>query len=100
MINHAALSSRRIPANARINIFSPLYTDPLVLAVLHTTILLIRNTSVSIMSGFNDVEPIARVLGQLKANALNVTALSGADTVGKATWLKMEVISLVLRSSY
>ena len=57
--------------------------------------LLLRNTSVSIGSAVNDVEPIAHARGQLKANALHVPALSGADTVGnfnqldKATWLKI-----------
>ena len=34
------------------------------------------------MSAVNDVDPIALVLGQLKANALHVPALSGAGTVG------------------
>ena len=53
---------------------------------------LLRNTSVSIVSAVNDVGPIARAIGQLKANALHVPALLGADAVGnfnqldKATW--------------
>ena len=41
------------------------------------------NTSVSIVSAVNDVQLNARALGQLKANALHVPALPGADTVGK-----------------
>ena len=57
--------------------------------------ILLRNTSVSMVSAVNDVEPIARALCQLKANALHVPAVSGAHTVGKfnqldkATWLKI-----------
>ena len=88
------LSSRRNPANARIVIFSP-DTDVLVLAVANNHLLL-RNTSVSMVSGFIDVEPIARALGRQRANALPALhALSGADTVGKfnqlgkATWMKI-----------
>ena len=60
MIHHAVLSSRRNSANARIVIFSP-DTDVLVLAVANHHLLL-RNTSVSMVSGVIDVEPIARAL--------------------------------------
>ena len=67
MIHHAVLSSRRNPANARIVIFSP-DTDVLVLAVANHHLLL-RNTSVSMVSGVIDVEPIARALGRQRANA-------------------------------
>ena len=91
MIHHAVFSFRRNPANARIVIFSP-YIDVLVLAVANHHLLL-RNTSVSMVSGVIDVEPIARALGRQRAHALH--AFSGADTVGKcnqlgkATWLKI-----------
>ena len=73
-------------------IFSP-DTDVLVLAVVNQHLLL-RNTSVSMVSGVIDVEPIARALGRQRANALPALhASSGADTVGKfnqlgkATWM-------------
>ena len=92
MIHHAVLSSRRNPANARIVIFSP-DTDVLVLAVANHHLLL-RNTSVSMVSGVIDVEHIARALGRQRANVLPALhAFSGADTVGKfnqlgkATWM-------------
>ena len=39
------------------------------------------------MSAVNDVEPIARALGQLKENALHVPAQ--LETLDKATWLKI-----------
>ena len=94
MVHHAVLSSRRNPANARIVIFSP-DTDVHVLAVANHH-LLFRNTSVSMVSGVIDVEPIARALGRQRANALHALhAFSGDDTVGKfnqlgkATWLKI-----------
>ena len=94
MIHHAVLSSHRNPANARIVIFSP-DTGELVLAVANHHLLL-RNTSVSMVSGVIDVESIARALGRQRANALPALhALSRADTVGKfnqlgkATWMKM-----------
>ena len=83
MIHHAVLSSRRNPANARIVIFSP-DTDFLVLTVANNH-LLFRNTSVSMVSGVIDVEPIARALGRQRANALH--AFSGDDTVGKCNQL-------------
>ena len=82
MIQHAVLSSRRNPANTSrpIVIFSP-YNNVLVLAVANHH-LLIRNTSVAMASGVNDVEPIARVLGRQRANALpTLNAFSRADTV-------------------
>ena len=94
MIHHTMLSSRRSPANARIVIFSP---DPgvLVLAVANHHILL-RNTSVSMVSWIIDLEPIARGHARQRTNALPaIHAFSGADTVGKfnqlgkATWLKI-----------
>ena len=94
MIHHAVLSSRIHPANARIVIFSP-DTDVLVLAVANHHILF-RNTSVSMVSGVIEVEPIACALGRQRANALPALhAFSGADTVGKfnqlgkATWLNI-----------
>ena len=93
MINHAALSSRRNPANASIVIFS--LANPC-----HSCCRPSSPPSESIglyiiVSAVNDVEPIARTLGQLKANALHVPALSGADIdvnfnqLDKATWLKI-----------
>ena len=94
MIHHSMLSSRRNPANARIVIFSP-DTDVLVLAVANHHLLL-RNTSVSMVSGVIDVEPIARALGRQRANTLPALhAFSGADTVGKfnqlgkTTWMNI-----------
>ena len=58
--------------------------------------LLFRHTSVYMVSGVNDVEPIARALGRQKANALPALhSFSEADAVGKfnqlgrATWLKI-----------
>ena len=94
MIHHAVLSSRRNPANARIMIFSP-DTDALA-QLLPTTISSFRNTSVSMVSGVIDVEPIVRALGRQRANALPALhAFSGADTVGKfnqlgkAAWLNI-----------
>ena len=94
MIHRAVLSSRRNPANARIVIFSP-DTDVLVLDVANHHLLL-RNTSVSMVSGVIDVEPIARALGRHRAHALPALhAFSGADTVGKfnqlgkATWMNI-----------
>ena len=98
MIHHAVLSSRRNPANARIVIFSP-DTDVLVLAVANHHLLL-RNTSVSMVSGVIDLEPIARALGRQMANALPVLhAFSRADAVGKfnqlgkATWMNIFMTS-------
>ena len=98
MIHHAVLSSHRNPANARTVIFSP-DTDVLVLAVANNHLLL-RNTSVSMVSGVIDGEPIACALGRQRANALPALhAFSGADTVGmfnqigKATWLKINIKS-------
>ena len=67
-------------------------TYVLVLAVANHHLLL-RNTSVSTVSGVIDVEPIARPLGRQRAHALY--AFSAADKVGKfnqlgkATWLKI-----------
>ena len=94
MIHHAVLSSRRNSVNARLVIFSP-DTDVLVLAVANHHLLL-RNTSVSMVSGVIDVEPIARALGRQMAHALPALhAFSGADTVGKfnhlgkATWMNI-----------
>ena len=94
MIRHAVVSSRRNQANARIVIFSP-DTDVLVLAVANHHLLL-RNTSVSMVSGVIDIEPIARAIGRQRANALPaLQAFSGADTVGKfnqlgkATWMNI-----------
>ena len=94
MIHHAVLSSRRNPANARIVILSP-DTDVLVLAVANHHLLL-RNTSVSMVSGVIDVEPMARAFGRQRAQLLPALhAFPGADTVGKfnqlgmATWLKI-----------
>ena len=81
MIHHALLSSRRNPASARIVIFSP-DTDVLVLAVANHHLLL-RNTSVSMVSGVIDVEPIARALGRQSANALPALHAFSGDTVGK-----------------
>ena len=81
MISHAALSSRRNPANARIMIFSP--DSPCYSCCRPSSPSSEYIIYVSIVSVVNDVEPIARALGQLKANALHVPALSGADTVGK-----------------
>ena len=98
MIHHAVLSSCRNPYNSRIVIFSP-DTYDLVLAVANHHLLL-RNTSVSMVSGVIDVEPIARALGRQRPNTLApLHAFSGTDTVGKvnqqgtATWLKMFVTS-------
>ena len=80
MIHYAVLSPRRNPANARIVIFSP-DNNVLVLAVAYHH-LLIRNTSVAIVSGVIDVEPIVRALGRQRANALpTLNAFSEADTV-------------------
>ncbi len=59
------------------------FTQTLLVTAVVDNHLLLRNSSVSIVSAVNDVEPIARVLDQLKANALHVHVLSGADTVGK-----------------
>ena len=94
IIHHALLSSRRNPANARIVIFSP-DTVVLVLPVANHHLHL-RNTSVSMVSGVIDVEPIARALGRQRAQSLPALhAFSGADTVGKcnqlgkATWFKI-----------
>ena len=81
MIHHAVLSSRRNPANARIVIFSP-DTDVLVLAVANHHLLL-RNTSVSMVSGVIGVEPIARALGRQRENALPALHAFSGDTVGK-----------------
>ena len=82
MIHHAVLSSRRNPANARIVIFSP-DTDVLVLPVANHH-LLPRNTSVSMVSGVIDVEPIARALGRQRENTLPALHIfPRADTVGK-----------------
>ena len=89
MIHHAVLASPLNPASARIVISSP-DTDVLVLAIANHHLLL-RNTSVSMVAGVIDVEPIARALGRQSVHALPVIhAFSGADsdTVGKATWLK------------
>ena len=78
MIHHAVLSYRRNTFNTRIVIFSP-DTDVLVLAVANHHLLL-RNTSVSMVSGVIDVELIARALGRQRANALSALhACSGAD---------------------
>ena len=61
----------------------PLDTDVLVLADANHHLLL-RNTSVSMLSGVINVEPIARALGRQRANALPaLRAFSGADTVGQ-----------------
>ena len=94
MIHHAVLSSRRNPAHARIVICCP-DIDVLVVAV-DNRHLLLRNTSVSMVSGVIDVEPIARALGRQRANALPALhAFSGPDPagkcnqLGKATWLKI-----------
>ena len=86
MIHHAVLSSRRNPASARIVIFSP-DTDVLVLAVANHHLLL-RNTSVSMVSGFIDVDPIARALGRQRANALPALHAFSGDTVGKCNQLQ------------
>ena len=98
VIHHAVLSSRRNPAKARIVTFSP-DTDVLVLAVANHHLLL-RNISVSMVSGVIDVEPIVRALDRQRANALRALhAFSGADTVGKfnqlgnAMWLKLFMTS-------
>ena len=84
----------RNPANVRIVIFSP-DTDVLALAVANHHLLL-RNTSVSMVSGVINVEHIARALGRQRANTLPaLPAFSGADIVGKfnqlgkAKWLKI-----------
>ena len=96
MIHHVVLSSRRNPTYARMVIFSP-YTDILVLDVANHHLLL-RNTSVSMVSGVIDVDPIARALARQRANALPALhAFSGAGTVGKcnqlgkSTWLKISM---------
>ena len=94
MIHHAVLSSRRNPANARHVIFSP-NTDVHVLAVANHHII-IRNTSVSMVSGVIDVEPIARLFGRQRANALPARhAFSGADSVGKFQLADKKVSVLV-----
>ena len=74
--------------------FSP-DPDVFVLAVANHHVLF-RNTSVSMVSGVIDVEPIARALGRQRVNALPALhAFSGSDTVGKfnqlgkAMWLKI-----------
>ena len=70
MINHAVLSSRRSLANARIVIFSPdipCYSccRP---SYPHSECARLRKTSVSIVSAVNDVEAIARAIGQLRVH--------------------------------
>ena len=68
LINQAILASRRNPPDAKLVFFSP-DTDVLVLAIANYE-LLIRNTSVFMVSGVVEVEPIWLALGALRANAL------------------------------
>jgi len=94
LIHHAVLASHRNPPDAEIMFFSP-DTDVLVLVVANYHLFL-RKTSISMVSGIIDMEPIAAALGRQRAKALPALhAFSGADTIGKfnrigkATWLKV-----------
>ena len=81
MICLAAKASQRCP-DAQLVFFSP-DTDVLVLAVTHYE-KLCKKTSISMVSGMVDVEPIWRALGEEKAQALSTFhAFTGADNIGK-----------------
>ena len=94
LIHHAVLASRRNPSDAQVFFFSP-DTDVLVLAIANYENLP-KNTSVSMMSGIVEVNPIWTALGADRAKALpSFHAFTGADNtgrfagIGKATWLNM-----------
>ena len=81
MICLAAEASQRCP-DAKLVFFTP-DTDVLVLAVAHYD-KLCKKTSLSMVSGMEDIEPIWRALGKEKAQALPIFhAFTGADNVGK-----------------
>ena len=72
-------ASQRYP-DAQLVFFTP-DTHVLVLAVAHDDKLC---TSISMVSGTVDIEPIWRALGKKKAQALPIFhALTGADNIGK-----------------
>ena len=81
MICLAAKASQRCP-NAHLVFFTP-DTDVLILAVANYD-QLCKRTSISMVSGIVDIEPIWRVMGKEKAKALHVFhAFTGADNIGK-----------------
>ncbi|SMN02506.1 hypothetical protein SPONN_1209 [uncultured Candidatus Thioglobus sp.] len=81
MICLAAEVSQRCP-DAQLVFFTP-DTDVLVLAVAHYD-KLCKKTSLSMVSGTVDIEPIWRALGKEKAQALPIFhAFTGTDNVGK-----------------
>ena len=90
----AVLASQRNPHDAKLMFFSP-DTDVLVLLIANYDLLL-RNTSISMVSGVINVQPIWTALGAERAKALPAFhAFTGADNtgklsrVGKATWLQV-----------
>jgi len=81
MICLAAEASQRCPG-AELVFFTP-DTDVLVLAVAHYE-KLCKKTSISMVSGMVDIEPIWTALGKEKAQALPIFhAFTGADNLGK-----------------
>ena len=93
LIYQAVLASHRNPPDAKMVFFSP-DTDVLVLALANYDLVL-KNTSISMVSGVMEIEPIWTVLGAERAKALPAFhAFTGADNtrrfsrIGKATWLQ------------
>ena len=87
LIHHAVLASHRNPPDAEIMFFST-DTDVLVLVVANYHLFL-RKTSISMVSGIIDVEPIAAALRRQRAKALaSLHAFSGADTIEMDVFLR------------
>ena len=81
MICLAAKASQLCP-NAELVFFTP-DTDVLVLAIAHYD-KLCKKTSISMVSGIIDIQPIWRALGKEKVQALPIFhAFTGTDNVGK-----------------
>ena len=81
MICLAAKASQRCP-NAELVFFTP-DTDVLVLAIAHYD-KMCKKTSISMVSGIIDIQPIWRALGKKKAQALPIFhAFTATDNVGK-----------------
>jgi hypothetical protein len=94
LIQQAVLASNRNPSDSQLVFFSP-DTDVLVLVIANYDILL-KNTSMSMVSGVIKVQSIWTALGPERAKALPAFhAFTGADTtgtfsrIGKTTWWQL-----------
>lgn len=93
LIYQAVLASQRNPLDAQMVLFSP-DTDVLVLVIANYELML-KNTSISMVSGVMRIEPIWKAIGAERAKALPAFhAFTGADNtgrfshIGKGTWLQ------------